>query len=185
MLTSRRALVVPALAVRALAAATLLLAAGAAHAQVRTQTPARLPAKTKPAPPVANFSGTWELNRAKSNFGPVAAPTKATMVITQGAKSIRVVQSVESPAGPRRITQEYSLDGRERPITGMDGGPAMSSGKIDGNMLTVDIKATRQGSETRQTTRFMLSPDATRMTAQQLISLPVGWVNVLMVFDKQ
>lgn len=149
-------------------AAAVLLAAGAAHAQ------------TKP-----DLSGTWQLNPAKSDFGQMPAPSNATMVVTQSATSIKLVQSMAGPAGTQSNTQEFALDGQEKTITGMDGQPAMSTGKIDSGMVMIDIKANRQGADIRQAMRFVPSPDGKSMTLRQEIATPMGALTMKLVFDKK
>src|SRR5271157_5034708 len=89
--------------------ATLALAACAALAA----------AQSKP-----NFSGTWKMNAAKSDFGPIPGPDSRTDIIEQSDAAIKEgVDAVGGPQGDQKYSLTYNLDGSETvnsPAPGID-----------------------------------------------------------------
>ena len=156
---------------RSLAAALVVVSATAASAQ----------------PKAPDFNGQWELNVAKSDFGPMAqqAPTKASMTVTQSATSIKLVQAVSSPMGDQNQTQELALDGQDHTMPGMDGQPATSSAKVDGEAVVVNTKMTREGTDITMTSRWTLSPDGKTLTVARVIATPMGPLAMKLVYDKK
>ncbi len=152
-------------------AATLLVAAGTASAAHAQTTP--------------DLTGTWELNTAKSDFGPMPAPSKVTMVVTQSATSIKLVQAIATPAGEQSNTQEFSLDGQAKTSNGVDGQPITSVGKIDSGMVVIDVKANRQGMDITQALRFSVAPDGRTLTLNQDVASSMGGARLKMVFDRK
>ena len=134
-----------------------------------------------------DFSGQWELNVAKSDFGPMAqqAPTKGTMSITQSATSLKFTQSVSTPMGDQNITQEFTLDGQEHTMNGADGQPVTSAAKFDGDALVVNSKLNRQGMDITQVSRWTLSPDGKAISVDRQLATPMGPMSLKLVFDKK
>ena len=156
---------------RSLAAALVVCSAAAASAQ----------------PKAPDFNGQWELNVAKSDFGPMAqqAPTTASMTVTQSATSIKLVQAVSTPMGDQNQTQELALDGQERTMPGMDGEPATSAAKVEGDAMVVNTKMSRQGADITMTSRWTLSPDGKSLTVARDIATPMGALTMKLVYDKK
>jgi hypothetical protein len=156
---------------RSFAAALVVLSAAAASAQ----------------PKAPDFNGQWELNVAKSDFGPMAqqAPTKATMTVTQSAASIKLVQAVSTPMGDQNQTQELALDGQDHTMPGMDGQPATSAAKVDGDAVVVNTKMSREGADITMVSRWTLSPDGKTLTVARDIATPMGALAMKLVYDKK
>jgi hypothetical protein len=138
-------------------------------------------------PKAADFNGQWELNVAKSDFGPMAqqAPTKASMTVTQSPASIKLVQAVTTAAGDQNQTQELALDGQDHTAPGMDGQPATSSAKLDGDAVVVNTKMTREGTDITMVSRWTLSPDGKTLTVARDIVTPMGPLAMKLVYDKK
>src|ERR1044071_4349740 len=67
-----------------------------------------------PAPVKPNYSGTWKLNLAKSDYGPVPAPESQMYTIEHKEPSIKI--SVEQKGGARgdiKFTLDLTTDGKE------------------------------------------------------------------------
>ena len=156
---------------RTLAAAALTLSAVAAPAQ----------------PKAPDFTGQWELNVAKSDFGPMAAqaPTKASMTITQNATTLKFAQAVSSPMGDQSSTQELTLDGKEQTVNGADGQPATSSASVAGDTLVLSSKMQRQGMDITAVSRWTLSPDGKLLTIDRQLATPMGALTMKLVYDKK
>ena len=155
---------------RTLAAAALVLGATTA-ASAQTKAP--------------DFSGQWEMNTAKSDFGPVPAPTKASMTVEQSAAHLKFTQTVATPAGDRTMAQDIPLTVADSTYNGPDGQPLTSSTKVDNGALVVNVKLNRQGADITQTARWTLSPDGKMLTLDQQMASPMGALAFKIVFDKK
>ena len=72
-----------------------------------------LPLVTVVAQQKPDFSGTWKLNIAKSEFGDLAAPASRTDVITHKDPSLWVNVTAETGDGKQQYTANYTTDGTE------------------------------------------------------------------------
>ena len=156
---------------RSLAAAALVVCSAAASAQ----------------PKAPDFSGQWELNVGKSDFGQMAqmAPTKATLTVTQSGSAIKLVQAVSTPMGDQNNTQEFALDGQDHTVPGMDGQPATAAAKVDGEAVVMNTKMSRQGADITMISRWSLSPDGKTLTVARDIASPMGAMTMKLVYDKK
>ena len=60
-----------------------------------------------------DYSGTWKLNVAKSDFGPLPGPDSRTDVITHKEPSISNSVTAETAQGKQQYTVNYTTDGKE------------------------------------------------------------------------
>ena len=61
-----------------------------------------------------NFSGDWKLNAAKSNMGPLPAPTSYIRKVTHAEPSITIEDTqVGTALGDQHDTRTYTTDGKE------------------------------------------------------------------------
>jgi hypothetical protein len=79
-------------------AATLVALALAAH---------EIPAQSKP-----NFSGSWKMNAARSNFGLLPAPASIERKITHAEPSLVIVEAQDAGLGVDTVTRTYTTDGK-------------------------------------------------------------------------
>lgn len=156
---------------RTLGAATaLVLAATTAAAQVKTP----------------DLSGTWELDAAKSDFGPMQAPAKMTLTITQGgAAKMKIVTVTPGPNGDQSVATDYPVDGAPHDITTSDGAKQTSTTKWDGSTFVVDTKMERQGMNVGIVSRFDLTPDGKILTVARHITTPQGDADLKIEFNKK
>jgi len=171
---------------RALSAALVItLVATRAHAQAAA--PAATPAASAApaASAIPNFSGTWEINAAKSDFGQFPAPSKLTMTIEQSATTLKSTQATTTPNGDINATLELALDGKETTGTGFGGMTTKSVTKLDAGALVVNTKMQGQGGEMTQTSKWTLSPDGKMLTVAQSLAGPMGALNFTIVLDKK
>src|SRR5713226_6378521 len=95
---------------------------------------ASLVAQSKP-----NFSGTWKLNVAKSDFGPLPAPESRTDVIEHSDPNLKDVVSAQGAQGKQDFTANYTTDGKE--VTNKMGPREVkSTASWEGNNLVVNSK---------------------------------------------
>lgn len=148
---------------------------------------AQAAAAAQPAGKTPDFSGTWELNLAKSQFGEAGAPTKGTMVITQAGDRITRLQTITSPMGEMKNTMHHAIGAATTDTIqmGPQSGTFTSTARLDGRTMVVDGKIAVQGIELPVVSRYTLSPDGKQLLVDQTISTPGGEQAQHFVFDKK
>jgi hypothetical protein len=132
-----------------------------------------------------NFSGDWKINAAKSNFGPVPAPTTYTRKVTHAEPSITIEDTqTGGPAGDQHDTRTYTTDGKEISYQG-NGADVKSALTWDGDALQVNSKASVQGMDIIIKDKITLGDDGKTMTDAVHIALPQGELDLTLVFEKQ
>jgi hypothetical protein len=175
----------PSLATRTFAAATaVVLAASAAHAQKAKPEPGSASVAARGA---AAFSGVWEMNVEKSDFGSAAAqaPTKATMTITGAPASVKVAQTITMGGADMSTTSEYTLDGVPVTQSSPDGLPTTTAARLENGAIVLDSHMLRQGVDISRASRWTLSPDARVLTVVQKLHTPADSVTLNVVFDRK
>ena len=138
-------------------------------------------AQTKP-----NFSGTWKLNVAKSDFGPVPAPDSRTDVIDHSEPGVESRHQRYRKARRADIGGHLELhhrwQGSHQPH-----GPAR--GKSDRGLgrskLVVNAKTTYQDAELGIKSIWVLSDDGKTLTQNVHYSTPMGEADQTLIYDKQ
>src|SRR5882762_9545504 len=72
-----------------------------------------LPLITVVAQQKPDFSGTWKLNVAKSDFGVLGGPDSRTDVITHKDPSLSDSVTADGAQGKQQYTANYTTDGKE------------------------------------------------------------------------
>jgi hypothetical protein len=154
---------------------------------------ATIPASKPAAPTVsvsasagakANYSGTWKLNVAKSDFGPLPAPDSRTDIIDHKDPTLKAATSQDGPQGKQDYTMAITTDGKE--ATNNAGGLELkSTGSWEGNNLVVDTKLKFQDNDVIIKSVWLLSDDGKTMTQNAHITSPLGELDQKMVFEKQ
>lgn len=134
---------------------------------------------------VPNYTGTWELNAAKSNFGQFPPPGRMTITVEQTATNIKTTQVMSSPQGDFTTNVDFSLDGKPTSGTGMGGATTSTTAKLDATGLTANTKMTMQGGEMSQTAKWLLSADGKTLTIDQGMTSQMGEMSFHIVFDKK
>ncbi len=132
-----------------------------------------------------NFSGDWKLNAAKSNFGPIPAPTTYTRKVMHAEPSITIEDTqIGSSTGDQHDTRTYTTDGTEisYQANGADVKAAMT---WDGDALQVNAKASIQGMDIVIKDKMALGDGGKTMTDSVHIASPQGEFELTLVFDKQ
>jgi hypothetical protein len=131
-----------------------------------------------------DFSGTWVLNLAESNFGGMPAPSSLTQVITQDASSVKAAVKQTSDFGEMAFDFTFTTDGKEN-VNDAGGMQVKSTAKWDGPALVLDSTMDIQGSPMTMNDRWSLSPDGKRMTIDRKVTSAMGNGDAKIVFDKQ
>jgi len=132
-----------------------------------------------------NFSGTWKLNVAKSDFGPVPAPDSRTDMIDHSDPALKVSTSVVGgPQGNMDATSSYTTDGKE--ATNHMGPREIKATVVwEGPKLVVNAKTTYQEAELTIKSVWTLSEDGKTLTQNVHFVTPMGEADQTLLYDKQ
>lgn len=150
-----------------------------AVAGVKASAPAAAANGAKP-----NYSGTWKLNVAKSDFGPIPAPDSRTDVIEHNDPILKVSTAQEGAQGKQEYTLNMTTDGKEM-INNPGGLEVKSIGGWEANNLVVNVKLKFQDNDVEAKTTWLLSADGKTMTQNQHLTTAMGELDQKMVFEKQ
>jgi len=140
-----------------------------------------------------DFSGTWKLNVAKSEFGPVPGPSAQTDVIEQSGQTIKIGVNAETDMGKLQYTQTLTTDGREVTIApdapGAHPNPEVTlqsvSAAWNGSTLDVSQKLTYGSDPVTGVSHYTLSADGKVLTISSDYVSPMGEAERTFVFEKQ
>ena len=162
-------------------------AAGAAVALMAIAISA-MPAMAQDKP---DFSGTWNLNADKSDFGAVPGPTQETITITQKTPAISEAVSITDDQGTHGYTLDLTIDGPEvtfsadkAPQLGM---VTLQKAKIawQGTSLLVNEALKYEAdADVVGTNIYTLAPDGKTLTMAMTFTTPMGEMTRKLVFDK-
>jgi hypothetical protein len=156
-------------------------AASPAPAATVTPAPALAAATTSP------FVGTWELNVAKSDFGPAAAsaPTKSTMTITKAGNVVTLAQAVTMGGQDVNVSTDYAMIGHDTTTNAPDGLPVTNNASMTDSSATIASKLQRQGMDITITNHWALSGDRKALTIVQETASPMGAMKMTLVYDRK
>jgi len=145
-----------------------------------------------------NFSGTWILDKSKSDVsqfigvGEDAEKTQnasMTMVVDQQGASLRVTRILKTQGDERKELHTYKIDGNETTNTGFRGETVVARAFWEGDKLVVVSTRTKRvlmkdiSAESRGV--WSLSPDGKTLTIAAQVNSPRGEQRVRAVYDKQ
>lgn len=132
-----------------------------------------------------DFSGSWKLNNAKSDFGPMPqGPEKFERKVDHKDPEMKV-NTTQSMQGNERTTDAaYTIDGKEHDVQ-----LGTTTAKITANwkasVLEVVSKREIQGNAITSTEKWSLNADGKILTVDSAISTPQGEFVMKFVLDKQ
>ena len=136
-----------------------------------------------------DFTGKWNLDIAKSDFGPMPTPESVVHVIEHKEPNIKIVTTQKSAQG--EITNERMLttDGKEN-VNKMRVGPdseqeVKSTSKWNGKALATSFKLDVQGAAFDFNDSWTLSDDGKVLTIVRAVKSPQGDFAATIVFNKQ
>lgn len=131
-----------------------------------------------------DFSGTWKLNLAKSDFGLLGGPTSRTDVISHKGASLSSSTVADSVQGKQEYKINYTTDGKEavnklgpyevKSILKWAGGNLVISSRFIFNNVNITSEAT-----------WTLSPDGKTLTVNTDFKGALGDSSQKLVFEKQ
>lgn len=138
-----------------------------------------------------DFSGTWNLDSAKSDFGQVPGPSSETLVIAQKGTDLNETANFTDDQGSHNYKLDLTLDGPEVAFT--------PDKAIQIGMVTLQkVKAAWQGAsvvinetlkyeedaDVTGTNTYSLSADGNTLTMDMNFATPMGNMTRKIVFDK-
>ncbi len=132
-----------------------------------------------------NFSGTWTLVPAKSEFGMMPPPSSAVQTIAHNEPQLKVVTTQTGDQGTTTTESNYTTDGKECSNTGPMDSQIKSTLKWDGSALIVDSKLDFQGNAVTIANRWTLSEDGKSLTINTHFATPMGDGDAKMVYEKK
>jgi hypothetical protein len=128
--------------------------------------------------------GTWELNLAKSKFSPGPPRKSVTRIYEIGADNVKLTQKiVDADEKPVQAGYTAKYDGKDYPLTGIEGSDTISLKRVDA--FTFDTVQKKDG-KVVITGRNSVSRDGKVMTVTSKGTNAKGQkTNNIQVLDKQ
>ncbi len=131
-----------------------------------------------------NFSGSWKLNVAKSDFGPMPAPEKRTDRVSHEDPALKVSTTQVGQQGEFSYELAYKTDGTES-VNSLRGNEFKSVAKWEGDKLVINTKGSFGGNEFTSKSTWTLAPDGKTITIESHFSSSMGEGDTRQVFDKE
>lgn len=138
-----------------------------------------------------DFSGTWNLDSAKSDFGQVPGPSSETIVLTQKSTDLNETVNFTDEQGAHNYTLDLTLDGPEvtftpdkAPQLGMVTLQKVKAAWQGASVLVNETLKYEEDADVTGTNTYSLSADGNTLTMDMSFSTPMGNMTRKMVFDK-
>jgi len=131
-----------------------------------------------------DYSGTWKLNVAKSDFGVLGGPDSRTDVITHKDPSLSDNVTAEGAQGKQQYTVNYTTDGKEV-VNKIGPREVKSTLKWEGSDLVISSKFLYNDAEVNARASWALSPDGKTLTITVHFASSLGETDQKIVYDKQ
>jgi hypothetical protein len=135
-----------------------------------------------------NFSGTWNLDVAKSDFGPAPPPDSVVMVIDHKEPNLKVTTTQKGAPGDTTNESNITTDGKANvnKLRTMGGELDVNSTSTwNGKKLATTRTFEVQGMSIAMNDSWELSDDGKVMTMVREIKTPQGDFGTKMVFNKK
>jgi len=134
---------------------------------------------TLPLVAAPNFSGSWVLNTAKSEYGQFPAPEVMTRKIQHNDPALSMSTYQKGAQGELTTDLTYTTDGK--PAVN---GPNQGSAHWQGDKLIIETSRDYQKTKLVQRDEWSLSVDKKTLTVVTHVKLPNGEFDVKQVFEK-
>jgi len=127
---------------------------------------------------VPDLSGTWELNVGKSSWGKHAKPTGGKVVIEHHEPSfkysgaVEVQNGTETAVGTSQFSFDGAIDGKDYPVTGMEGTGKMTIRRVSPTTMVSELKS--NDGTVLETAKTTVSADGKRLTREVKATGPGG-----------
>jgi hypothetical protein len=134
------------------------------------------------APP--DLSGNWKANLAKSDFGPMPAPSSLATKIEHKEPSIKMSTTLVGEQGEMTFDLKFMTDGSE---TTNNFGPVVMKSKArwDGRTLVIETKGSTDNGDISALGKWSLSEDGKTITETSNFTGPQGEMVLKTVYEKQ
>ncbi len=134
--------------------------------------------------PHPNFSGTWKLDVAKSDFGPLPGPESRVDKIEQSDNLVKDTYQAKGQEGDMSGELSYTTDGKES-VNKFRGNEMKGTAVWDNAELVVNNKLSMDGNDIEVRTKWDLSADGKTLTMAAHIMSPMGELEQKLVFARQ
>jgi hypothetical protein len=131
-----------------------------------------------------NFSGTWKVNVAKSEYGMLPPPDSRMDVIEQSGDTVKDKVSAVNQQGKQDYTLTFKTDGTET-VNKVGDREMKVTAKWDGPVLAVATKLNLQGQDIDILSKWTLSADGSTLTQNVHLASPMGETDQKVVYEKQ
>lgn len=138
-----------------------------------------------------DFSGTWNLNVAKSDFGPVPGPSTETIVIAQHGSDIKESAKFEDDQGKHDYNLAYTTDGTQivypsdsAPVVGMVTLQKIKAEWQGASLVLTEALKYQEDADVTGTVSRSLSADGKVMTMDFDLVTPMGAMARKLVFER-
>ena len=135
----------------------------------------------------ADFSGTWTLNKTKSNFGSLPEqmiPDAATRTITSSEASMKMSGMDKSSRGERALQLTFKLDGSPS-VNSQRGADVTTNAAWDGDAVVMKSKIDVGGTAVDMEERYSLSADRQVLfNDTKVMGTPIGDVIIKYAYDR-
>src|SRR5262249_48383985 len=131
-----------------------------------------------------NFSGNWELQIDKSDFGPLPAPQSQTMAVDHKDPKIKLSVMAKTPQGDRSSERLLTTDGQEN--TNQVGGSEWKSNtRWAEKLLVSDNSFEFQGGKVKMSEKWGLSEDGKTLTMNRAFKSDLGEAEQKLVYARK
>ena len=131
-----------------------------------------------------NLSGEWKINLAKSDYGPVPAPTSFVRKITHEDPKLLLKTTQVGQAGEITTEVTWTTDGKES-VNTIKGAEVRGAAKWDADNLVLEYKRPIQGSPMNFKEVWALSDEGKTLTINMTAKGDLGEFQVKIVLEKQ
>jgi hypothetical protein len=143
-----------------------------------------LAAAAAPAAAKPDFTGSWAMNAANSDFGPMPAPSVFTRVVKHQEPTLEVSTTQAGPQGTVTTHLTYTTDGSES-INHINGTEVRSVCRWDGDTLVISYDRHIGSSVISVEERWSLSEDGNVTTIHSNVKGSMGEFQMRLVLDRQ
>ncbi len=134
-----------------------------------------------------DFSGSWTLNKAKSNFGSLPEqmiPDAATRMIASSATEMKVKGTEKSSRGERAMEMAFKLDGSPS-VNSQRGTDVTTNATWDGEAVVMKSKIDVGGTALDMEERYSLSADRQMLfNDTKVAGTPIGDIVIKYAYDR-
>jgi hypothetical protein len=135
-------------------------------------------------PEKPNFTGEWQMDAAKSDFGKFPMPTAILRKIVQNGSDLTIETTQRASNGEQTARVHYRTDGGET-TNQLASGPATSHAFWDGQTLVIRTTMKGKGDiEVLMEERWDLSPDGKTLTTLSHVETSKGSTDLKLVCEK-